>query len=231
MPSYSNSAFKKPPILLTPGVPEYLFGSWSMDVSPTKMIVSKVQRTSTTATITVQIIAGPIPVVGDFISVVGTTTDAGSYNNTHVAISAVSIVASTGAGTIAYTSSGTAASTTADSGLAETLIAEVGEAIANGSSIPVCLAYNTPNMNNERTVVLAVSNTASSLTGTIVAQLEQALRDEDSEYVLIGTTISVPTTAATNLQSYTLAGGRYYRLNISGVTGGSGGTIVAKIMG
>lgn len=229
MPSYSNSAFKPMPVLLTAGMPEYLFGSFSYDKAPTKMIVTNSALTTNVATLTVTVIEGDIPAVGDFVTVVGTSNGAGALNVTHVALTAVTITASTGQGTISFALTHANITSAADSGLAKTLPAETSEAIANGSSVSVVLPFNNPNTNGARTVVLALNTPANTLTGTVVFNLQESLRDEDSEFANIGTSISVPTTATVTTKEYTLTAGRFYRGNVSGITGGAG-TIIAKIM-
>jgi hypothetical protein len=229
MPAYVNNSPAHRVALLVAGKPEYLFGSFNDEVAPPLFQITNDVANGTTATLTGYLRAGNIPAVGDFITVTGTQASGGALNVTHVAISAVSINATTGQGTISFLSAASFASQ-ADSGQGLVLQQENFETYtANFKSIPVTVQFNDPEVNIGRTVTLVVNTPANSWTGTVVAQFQGALRDEDSDYVAIGSTISIPTTAQVVSQVSTLMNYRFYRLSVSGITGGSG-TICAKVM-
>jgi len=87
------------------------------------MSISAVAITSNVATLTVQILEGPVPVVGALISVQGTQTatsgGAPNFNVTNIALASVSgISTTTGAGTLTYALTSSNISTTTDSGMA-----------------------------------------------------------------------------------------------------------------
>lgn len=211
------------------GHPAYLFGKIPNDSADCVMQISQVALASNVATLTVQVLSGDIPVVGQLVSVRGTSQNSGVYNVTSVPLTAVSINASTGAGTLSYAVTGSNQSATADAGRATVPIQESTEAIANGASIAVTFQYNDPQTNTARTLTLVVNTPANTLTGTVTAQLQEAVVDQDSEYQALGSSISIPTTAQVKLVSNTLQNGRFYRLLIAGITGGSG-TIIAKLL-
>lgn len=229
MPSYNKNKATAPPVkMLVAGKPDYLFGSWNDEIAPSQFGITNSVSNGTTATLTGILKSGNIPAVGDLINVAGTTGGSGALNVADTALSAVSITPSTGQGTVSFLSAASF-STQADGGYALIQPQENFEAIANGSSIPVTVQFNDPETNTGRTVTLIINTPANTLTGTVVAQLAAALYDRDSDYVLIGTSISIPTTAQIKSQQYTLGNYRFYRLTISGATGGAG-TICAKLM-
>ena len=231
MPAYPLGPFAKAPILLTAGWPTYLFGSRSSDIAPTQFQITAVSITSDVATITGYITAGNIPAVGSFISVQGTQTAGGEFNVTNVAITAVSISLATGEGTISFDLTESPVAQTSDAGVAIVPLPEVGEATANGSSIAVTPPFNDPNTDGARTITVTVTNSANSLTGTPVWQLQGALIDRDEQYTNLNPPVAIGATAGTNMDQFQLNMARFYRINVSGITGGTAGTIVAKIQG
>jgi hypothetical protein len=82
------------------------------------MLVSNVALTSNVATLTVTIVEGNLPAVGSNITVNGTVTASGAFNVTLVALTAVSISASTGQGTVSFALTHANVSSTADAGIA-----------------------------------------------------------------------------------------------------------------
>lgn len=227
MPFYNQNPLSAPPVkLLIAGKAEYLFGS--LPRAAARMTVSNVSLTSNVATLTVQVIEGDIPAVGDLISTLGLQTASGAFNVTAVALTGVTINATTGAGTVTFALTYANVSSTADSGAAKTTVTESSDVIANGSSIPVTVQFSEPETNVGRTVTVVVNTPANTLTGTVVWQLEGALRNVDSDFVPLGSSTSVPTTAQIKTQVVTLSSYLFYRINVSGITGGAG-TIIAKI--
>lgn len=208
------------------GHPIYLFGGLNTDVSDCIMQVTQVSGNGTTATLSVTVQAGNIPVVGNLVTVSGLANS--GFNTTATALSAVSINANSGVGTISYANA-TSLGATADAGRAVVPIQETTESLANGASIAAAVLVNDPQTNSARTATFVVNTPANTITGTVTAQLQEAITDQDSEYQSVGASISIPTTAQVKLQSITLQNGRFYRLLIAGVTGGAG-TITAKIL-
>jgi hypothetical protein len=227
MPAYDNTPFKASPILLTAGKPEYLFGSFNANQSPTILAVTAVAVASDVATLYVVFKAGAIPAVGQLITVRGTVAGGSGVNVSNVALASVTINSTTGIGNVTYAATASNLSKTADGGEAMVAVAEVAETLAAGASIPVVLQFNDPQTRGERTVTLTIELPTNSVT-SCAAHLQGALRDVDSEYTNIdGTGIALASGTNTYSESLTLSQYRFYRLNLGTLTGT--GTIVAKI--
>jgi len=214
------------PTLLQPGVPAYAFGSKNANLPVVRMAISKVQLTSNVATLTVQMLEGNIPAVGDMLTVTGTSTASGAFNTgqSPVALTGVTIDSTTGAGTITYALTHANVGLTTDAGLASVDVPEVTYAAsgpvksaafalqpAKGQGRGITWAYNTP-----------------SAPASLSIQLEGAVGDSDAEYTTIGlaqhgtgTWTEVIATVPENIN--------FVRLNITTWSGGSTPTIVAKI--
>ena len=229
MPSYNTSPFAAPPEALIPGKPAYCFGSFPQDVGPTLLNVTAVASSSTVLTYYVTLNAGNLPVTPyGKLTVYGLATDA-QFNVTNATITAVTLNATTGAGTITVTSTGyNVYSKTADGGSAQIPQPEVGETFANGSSAAKGVQYSSQFQMEQTTQALAavVNVTGAPTAGTIV--LQGAIINQDSEYANLGTigATTNPTGGSLNFV------GKYnfYRFNISGVAGGTAPKIVAKIV-
>ena len=135
MPQYTNNPFT-PIQLMQKNVPCYLLGMRNLKQGDTLMRVSKVVGSGSTATLTVQVYAGEIPLVGARVSVQQLANTA--FNVSRAPLTAVSINATTGAGTISFASA-TALSTTPDFGTADVEVPEVGETLNNGVTAPAAL--------------------------------------------------------------------------------------------
>lgn len=137
MPNYPTNPLAAIPLAL-PGIPVYAFGSFNDRVSPSKMGISNVALTTNVATLTVQVYEGNIPAVGSFITVTGTQQASGAFNVANVALTGVTINATTGAGTVTFALTHANVSSVADSGLAIVPQPLVGETPAPPQlSIPV----------------------------------------------------------------------------------------------
>ncbi len=139
MPVYSNDPSAVIQLAL-PGTAAYVWGSLNDRVSPTRMTISNVALTTNVATLTVQVIEGNVPAVGQLVTVRGTQQASGAFNVTAVAITGVSINATTGAGTITFALVHADVGSHSDSGLAVAPQALTFEAIVSGeASVPVAL--------------------------------------------------------------------------------------------
>lgn len=225
---YYNPPFIKPQ-LVQKGVPCYLFGGLNMLRGNASGTVADTALASSVGTITVQINQGPIPLVGDFITVWGTAQQSGLFNVTRAVITATSITATTGAGTISFALTGSTQSTTADAGMFSTEIGETSDALSNGYSVQALI--QAPQCDSQFTVPVTV--TFPSLPTTATVTLQQAVRDIAAEYTDVATVATVtggaqqggPTT------SVSLQRGYFYRFHASSVTGGTNPTIIAKLGG
>jgi hypothetical protein len=236
MPAYVNSPFKPPVKVVQAGLPEYLIGSYNLDVPYGRGTISNVALTSNVATVSVAILEGNIPAVGDFISIIGTTSTAGLFNVTHVPLTAVTITAATGVGTLSFALSHANVASVASGGQFSILAAEGAETIAaNYTSVPVTVPFQDARDSHGRTITLVLSlPTTSSLSLSALA-FQGALNDIDAEYVNLtpngssGNSLALPGGAGQSTAAeYTLSLFRFFRLNLT-YTSGSG-TMVAKVM-
>ena len=115
MPAFQNSPFA-PPVLHMKGVPTYLWGSYDPRVGNTRAYVTNTVLATDVATVTLQILDGPMPVVGAPISIINSTNGGGAFNVNRAIITAVSINAGTGAGTVTFALTHADISTAADGG-------------------------------------------------------------------------------------------------------------------
>lgn len=226
MPAYSNSAFA-PAKLLQKGVPAYLFGTFDYGRGNTNLYITNVALTTNVATITVQVLNGPAPRVGDILSIIGSASTAGLFNVNSATITATTINNTTGAGTLTFALTHADVGTAADSG---TVIVEpmpIGETVAAIKSLAVCV--QAPEGDSQFT--LPASITFSTLPTAITVTLQVAIMDIDSEYTNTTTVWTVSGTAFTAgpVVQITLQRGYFYRFIGSGLTLGSGAGMVGKI--
>lgn len=223
--SLYNSPFIKPQ-LLQKGVPAYLFGGLNMLRGNATGTVLDTALATNVGTITVQLNEGATPLIGDLITVWGTSQQTGLFNVTRALITAVSITPATGAGTISYALTGSNQSITADPGRWLMEIGETSEAIVNNSfSVPVCV--QAPQGDSQFTLPVAV--TFPTLPTAVTVSIQAAIRDIASEYTTLGVVAAVAAGAisAGPFASVTLQRGYFYRLAVTGLSGS--GTITAKV--
>lgn len=224
MPAYVNSPFKNVQ-LLQKGVPAYLLGTFSFQVGNTNLYITNVALTTNVATVTVQLITGPLPVVGEYISILNSASTSGLFNVNRAVITATTVSASTGAGTISFALTHADVVSAADVGQVLLEPAPVAEAIAAGASIACVVA--APEGDSQFT--LPVSVTFPTLPTAVTVSIQAAISNIDSEYTTLGTVATVAGTAQTAgpFASVTLQRGYCYRFLTSGLTGS--GTVVGKI--
>jgi hypothetical protein len=220
MPAYQAAPGGPPPTLLQPGQNGYFLGSYNANKPNPRFAVSQTSGDGATATITVKQLEGFTPLVGDLISVSGTTRAGGAFNVTNVALSAVSLDSVTGVGTLQYASTGNVGAG-ADAGSAIVRNGEVGETLVAGASCALAVQTAAGQNDNGKNITWTVSfPTAPS---GVTASLQGALVDEDSEY----DTITSTTNLAGDNQVISNVTQRFYRVLISGLTGS--GTVISKI--
>jgi len=226
MPAY-NSPFR-PPVLLSKGVPCYLLGSFDYKVGRTKAYVTNVASTGGVGTVTLQILNGPLPTIGEYISILNATNAA--FNVSRAIITAVTINTATGAGTVTFALAGTVVSV-ADTGTVLIEPTEVGETLVAGASIPCCV--QAPEGDSQFTITTAVGFVGAFPTAVTVS-LQEAVRDINAEYTTLTPVAATVTAGAFSptgpgpVASFTLTRGNFYRFLVSGITGT--GSIVAKIV-
>jgi len=227
MPLYNSPLL--PPQLLQKGVPCYLFGGLNMLRGNAKGTVSQTALAANVGTISVQLNEGATPVVGDLITVFGTALQTGLFNVTRALITAVSITPGTGAGTISYALTGTNQSATADPGAWRMEIGETSETLTTSTfSQPVCI--QAPQGDSQFTIALTVSCPSMPTAATFT--LQRAIRDIAAEYTNTAAVVTIAVGAFTAGPTVlaTLERGSFFRLAVTAVSGGTGPTVIAKVV-
>lgn len=240
MPTMNVSAFAPLPEVVLPGKPAYIYGSLATDTQDTLLQVTNVAATGGTATVSVYVRAGSIPVVGNLISIAGTQASSGLFNVSSAPLTNVTINATTGVGTVQFALVGTVGSV-ADSGQALVPIQEVPETLAANTSVPVYIPSQEPNDMGEKSITTAV--TFPTMPTAAVVKLYSAINlpknlpgSAGSEWTVVGTVATVAASAQTvgplfteDTSANTAAlAGRFFCLQVTGVTGS--GTITAKLI-
>lgn len=223
MTAYDNTPNAKIRMLI-PGEPSYAYGSRSL--GPTcRMQIDHDSVTSNVVTLTVTIIEGNIPLVGDLIYVYATMNSAGALNQTTgVAIASVSITAATGNGTITYALAASNQANLADVGYALSTPQEIPEALSGNKSRAFAI-QNTIG----RGYGITWAYTCPSAPVSIAIQLEGAVNNSDSEFTIIGT--SQTSTSGYNEIFATLPElVNFVRLRVTSTSGGTNPTIIGKIL-
>lgn len=228
MPAYINSPFQKP-ILIMKGVASYLIGSFDYKIGDTYAAVTNVALTSNVATVTVQIITGPLPLVGQYISIINTTSTSGLFNVSRAIITGVTINTTTNAGTITFALTHADVATAAQTGSVIVEPAEVGESVSTTYTSQACV-IQAPEGDSQFTVPFSVYSGATNTAMT--ATLQKALKVQPSEWT--NTTSVVTKTGATTYSAgpvveATLERAYLYRIAITAVTGTD--LVVGKIGG
>ncbi len=178
---------------------------------------------SNIATVGVKILEGPIPIAGNLISIIGTTSASGAYNVTNIAITNVVIDATTGIGTITFALTTAQLATTADIGMALVPVAEVAEALTNNSSSQQ-FAIIDPTGFDVNSKVLTWQTTYPSQPAGITAILQGAMQDIDGQYVTLDTSTAV----GGELRQVTINEVGFVRVRITGL-GGAAPTGIIKL--
>lgn len=243
-PVYQKTPLKQSPVLLVAGTIAYLLGSYDDRSSPTFGYIISDSSVTTTATVTFQVVSGPVPIVGDNIAVVGAGRSANlNTTGTVLTVSAVADAAGiqNGVVTVTYTVSSTSLGTASDGGQVTCTRVEVGETLVNGASVPAAVSFLSSNTQQGRTLTVFATVSGAPSTGTVV--LQGANFDLDSEYVTLIPTSGGATTASTGFiydasqankggfASYgdDVANYRFYRFTVASVTGGTAPLIYASI--
>lgn len=226
MPAYSGSPFQ-PPILAMKGVPTYLWGTFDPRIGNTNCALTNSALTSNVATVTIQILNGPMPIVGGLISIINSTAGSAALNVARATITGVTISSSTGAGTVTFALTNANITSVADSGTVICEPAEVAEALVNNTASIACLIA-PPEGDSQFTVPIAVTFPTAP-TGVTVT-LQRAMRNVNAEFTNdTSAQVVYASSAYTSgpLVEATLERGYLYRLYVSGLTGV--GTIIGKI--
>jgi hypothetical protein len=238
MPLYNASAFAPLPEVAIPAKPAYFLGSLPVTTDDTYLRVTNVSSNGTTATLTGTIYRGNIPVVGQVITVQGTKTNS-ALNGTFT-LTAVSVTAATGVGTFSYLSSQTVSST-ADAGMAIIPIQEIAEVCQNGTSVAIYVPSNELRDLGQKSITVATTfpslPTAATVTlYTAITNNPEAASPEWTSMgvvaTVVGGSVTVPANASTGggLTTFATPAGRFFRVVVSGVSGGTSPTICCKMV-
>lgn len=224
MPAYqSTPASNNPPQCLQPGVPGYAFGSKATGQT-TLLQITKVAITGNVATITVLVREGNIPVVGQLISITGTSQLTPLFNVSNIAISGVSIVAATGVGTITFALVHADVVAVDDNGQGYVPVNEVGETLVNASSIAFAMQEIVGQNANARTITW--STMYPSAPTSVTMTLQASLFDIDAQYQSLDSS----TNTAGDERQVTASNFRFLRVVASAVVGGTSPTSIVKVM-
>ena len=218
MPLY-NSPLTKPQ-LLQKGVPAYLFGNLNMLQGNALGYVTETAIATNVGTVTVSINQGPEPKVGDLMTIWGTALQSGLFNVNRAIITAVSITGATGVGTISFALTGTDQAATADPGA---FLCEPGESYETltNDTFSQAVLVQAPEGDSQFTIPLAV--TFNTIPTAVTVTLQKAIRDIAEEYTDTTAAVTVAASAYTAgpVVEATLERGYFYRVAVTGLTGGS----------
>jgi len=203
------------------------------------MIIDHVAVATNVVTLTVTIVEGDIPDIDDLIYVYATTKNSGGLNeNTGIAISAVSITATTGKGTVSYPKTTADLTITADSGYAIVTPSEEAETLVPSQAyrafaIPKLVPQNGAN----RSITVTVS--FPSAPASYKWSMQCSMRNIDAEFVDIikdvttgGGTFSdsgAPGFASASTQFWP-GSWNFVRFADTGSSGGTLPTVIAKLL-
>lgn len=229
MPQFLNSPFQRP-LLLMKGVATYVIGKFSQQVGDSRLFITNSALTTNVATITVQLIQGPTPLVGDLISIQNSTAGTSALNVSRAVITGVTIDKITGAGTITFALTHANIVSVADQGTVITEPAEVGESVTSAGFTSIAVLIQAPEGDSQFTVPFSV--TSGPTNTAMTATLQRALKDSSNEWT--NTTAVVTKTGANTYSAgpvveATLERAYLYRVAITAVTGTD--LVVAKIGG
>jgi hypothetical protein len=230
MTAFQNAPFQQP-ILLMKGVASYLIGSFDYKVGNTQFVLSNSALTTNVATITVAWLSGPLPKVGDLISIQNSTAGSAALNvNRAIITGGTALTASNnGNGTITFALTNANITSVADSGTVITEPAEVGESVTTSYTSRACL-IPAPEGDSQFTVAMSVTGGASITAMT--ATLQKALKEQSNEWTNTTTVVTktgASTYSAGPVVEATLERAYLYRIAVTSVTGTD--LVTAKIGG
>jgi hypothetical protein len=228
MPAYANSAFQTPQ-LLQKGTPAYLFGAFSQQRGNTLLGLSTDAIATNVATVTAQLVNGPLPNIGDLVSIVNAANSAGAFNVNRAPLTGVAYVVATNVMTLTFALTGTNQGATADGGTVIVEPAEVSEALALNAPSTACLVQS-PEGDAQFTIPMSVK--FPTLPTSCTVDLQGAMRNNANEWTVVQAAVAVVAAGVQTvgpLAQISLQREYLYRFNVSALTGT--GTIIAKIGG
>jgi hypothetical protein len=215
VPSYNASPFAPPAALLLSGKNFYFWGKRSEGQPNTRIAITSVSTQGNIAVVVGTILEGPVPVIGNLITITGTKSTSGAYNVTNVALT--NVVTSTNLdGTVVLTFPLTSANLgqTLDPGQAIVPIAEIPDALTNNTSSVQC-AVQSPTGDAANNLFVTWQTSYPSQPAGISAQLQGSLDDVDAHYFTIDTSTAV----GGEVRSVAIDGINFLRVKITGLGG------------
>ena len=234
MPTYNATGFPPLPEVAIPAKPSYFFGSLNTHAEDTCMRINNVAVAADVAIVQGTIFRGNIPTVGSLVSIQGTQTNSGIFNVSSVPLTTVSGNPATGAYSLTFALTTANIGAIADSGMAVVPVTEVAETCANGTSVAIYVPSNELRDVGERSITVAT--TFPSLPTTATVTLYTAINNNPQAASPEWTSMGVVATVAGGVQTvgplttFLMPAGRFFRLVVSGVTGGTSPTLVAKMI-
>lgn len=238
MPAYVTPVgFNTLPEVAVSGKPAYFYGSLATDTQDTLAQVTNVALTTNVASVTATIQQGSIPIVGNLISIQGTTNTSGLFNVSNATLTGVTGTASTGIYVFTFALTHANVTSASDSGKAIVLIQEVAEALTANASVAIYVPAQEPLNYGVKTIT--VSTVFPSLPTTATVTLYTAINNNGipfgtngTEWTSMGVVSTVAGGAETvgPLKTFTTPAGRFFQLAVSSVTGGTSPTIIAKMI-
>lgn len=213
--------------LLVPGVPFYVFGTYSAKTSPTLLNITNISASVNTVTISATITAGNVPTTAQLLTVQNASVS--SVNAIAATVTAVTgfDTGDNSTGTVSYTVTGVGTvASAAGSGqvvMPVAVIPDVLSTMLNNSDLTVysqqvALPYNDPRIDQSRTIVVQVQ--FSSVPEACVVTLQAS--DDDVNYWNVATVITVTSGVPEGgLTQATFQSANFYRLAVTGLNLGS----------
>lgn len=230
MPPFLNNPFQQVPLLI-PGTPAYLLGSYNFSQAQGRILITHMASTTTVVNLIGNLVEGPPPIVGATISIQQTQTGSGALNCNRAVITAVTFNSTTGAVSITATFANAGFAGGSDTGTAIVDNPEIPEALANGASTAYAVAHQQAQQYGNRT--FAVEAHFPSLPTAAVVSFQAAIHNVDSEFATIApvtTVVGGAVTAQGNLIEVTSTELNYFRVLVSGVSGGTSPSVVCKVL-
>lgn len=251
MPLFNTSAFAPLPESALTGKPAYFFGGKNVLLSDTIMQVTNVSITTNVATVIATIQAGNIPIVGAVplygavsgtaaptISIQGTTTSAGLFNVSQVAVTSISVVAATGVATIVFPLTGSNVGPIADNGKAIIQVYEIAESFSgNATSVAISVPANEPEAIGSKSITvdttfptLPTACTVTLYSSEVNSPSTSVAGTGGSDWTSMGVVATVVASAQTvgPLVTFATPAGKFFRVAISGVT--ASGTVICRVI-
>ena len=216
---YFNNAPPERSILIEQGWPVYLFGSrQSID---SQLYVTSVSVATNVATVAVSSWSGPLPVVGAFISIVGSQVNS-AINVTNAVITAVTLNATnTDVVSISFALTHADIAVTPDVGTAYVRFAPIGEAVTSAGGASIAGSVNTTDGRYGNVLTAQVYFPTAPSAATVA--LQGSNRNNDADFVDI---VSIPISNGRGFAQVE-SNFEFVRFNITAVTGS--GAVAASI--